>query len=107
MNARQAARAAAKRIEELEHYQREATADIKAYNGCIQSMIKGGSPCDWCEEQVECQKEEKAASKGCKDWWLAFREKPEMLVQESSPVRIDGIGGDDESERVFSAGSES
>ena len=59
MNARQAAKAAAKRIEELEDYNRRCSADIKAYNQCIDAMIAGGSPCPWCMEHEECQLEAK------------------------------------------------
>ena len=76
MNARQAAKAAAKavkaaakRIEELENYNRRACADIKAYNDCIDGMIAGQSPCPWCAEYEECQLNEKDG-KGCKEWWL-------------------------------------
>lgn len=71
MNARQAAKAAAKKIEELEHYNKLAQEDIKDYNACIESMIAGGSPCDWCEEEAECQME--AKGKGCDLWWLRYR----------------------------------
>ena len=78
MNARQALKAyrekAEKEIRELEYYKQEATADIKAYNGCIEHMIKGGSPCDWCNDQVECQLQAKEDGKGCDEWMLKFRE---------------------------------
>ena len=49
MNGRQAARAAAKRIEELEYVNAGQTADIKDYNACIQDIIYGGDVCKWCE----------------------------------------------------------
>lgn len=72
MNAKQALRAAAKRIEELEHYNRLASADIKTYNEVIDGMIAGRSPCDWCEDQQECQLQAHADGKGCDMWMLAF-----------------------------------
>lgn len=71
MNARQAAKAAAEKIDILEDYNKRAQADIRDYNACIDSMIAGGSPCDWCEEFAECQRE--AKGKGCEMWWLRFR----------------------------------
>ena len=71
MNARQAAKAAAAHIEELEDWNARATRDIKAYNACIDSMIAGGSPCAFCEEDRtgECTNENRGG-KGCADWWL-------------------------------------
>lgn len=73
MNKRQALKAAAQHIEELEDFNRRATADIKAYNQCIDGMIAGKSPCEWCEENRtgECENENKGG-KGCVDWWLRF-----------------------------------
>lgn len=71
MNGRQAAKLAAKRIEELENFNNHAVADIKAYSGCIISVISGEKTfCDWCEEQTECHL--KAKGKGCSEWWLKF-----------------------------------
>ena len=92
MNARQAARAAAKRIEELEYYNLRASADIKAYNAVIDSMIAGGSPCDWCEEKQECQLQVKADGKGCSEWWLA----------NDLPVQDQDGGDASDSENIFS-----
>ena len=69
MNKRQALREAAARIEKMEDYNRRATADIKAYNQCIDGMIAGQSPCPWCMEYPECQLEAKDG-KGCEQWWL-------------------------------------
>lgn len=81
-------------IQDLMYYKQAATHDIKEYNACILSMISGGSPCEWCNDQNECQKQEKAASNGCDEWLLAFRENvPDN--QEKIPVKIDAVGGDD------------
>lgn len=75
MNARQSARAASKQIEaleqrikEIEHVNRLNKADIVAYNQCIDSMIAGGSPCEWCYDNQECTKEEKGS--GCNEWMI-------------------------------------
>lgn len=73
MNARQAAKAAAKRIEDLENVLHRAEKDIKAYNQCIDYMISGGSPCDWCEDCQECHLEDHG--KGCKLWMLRYEEE--------------------------------
>lgn len=74
MNGKQAARAAAKRIEELEYVNAMQSKDIADYNKCILSMISGDSPCLWCEERPECQLEAKEAGKGCSEWWLRYRD---------------------------------
>ena len=89
MNARQAARAAAKRIEELEHFVRLNTQDIKDYNKVIQDMIAGESPCPYCEDWEECNLDAKAG-KGCSSWWLRYREEAQ-----------------DDSKTIFLASSES
>ena len=58
-----------KKIEELEDFNRRASADIKAYNACIDGVIAGQMTfCDWCEENPECKLE--AKGKGCSLWWL-------------------------------------
>ena len=73
MNAKQALKAASKHIEELENFNARATADIKAYNKCIDGMIAGKSPCDWCEDHAtgECDKPEHGG-KGCDEWMLMW-----------------------------------
>ena len=37
----------------------------------IDAMIKGGSPCPWCEEYKDCKKKQKD-NRGCHGWWLRF-----------------------------------
>ena len=69
MNAKQALKKVVQRNADLEDYNRRASADIKAYNECIDTMIAGGSPCPWCMEYDECQLEAKNG-KGCSEWWL-------------------------------------
>lgn len=79
MNGRQAAKLAAKRIEELEHYNRLSAADIRDYNACIDGVIAGQTTfCDWCDEQKECQRTEKGT--GCEEWLL--RDQP-VQTQEA------------------------
>ena len=102
MNAKQAVKAASKHIEELEDFNRRASAEIKYLNQCIDSVIAGEKTyCDWCEDQQECQRECKGA--GCSEWWLALQpeEKPNLvyLFKSGKPERID----DDDSERILSA----
>ena len=113
MNWRQSAKAAEQVIHGLEEqiadlmfYKKAATQDIKDYNNCILSMISGGSPCEWCEDQSDCKKAGKAASTGCQDWLLAFHNKPDTQEdnEEHEPIQIDSIGGADESERILPSG---
>ena len=66
MNARQAAKLAAKRIEELEDYNRRCANDIKAYNKVIEDMIHGKPPCAWCMERADCEDQ----THGCDNWVL-------------------------------------
>lgn len=80
MNGRQAAKAAAKMIEELEYSKANQARDIVDYNACIQDMIDGKSPCTWCEEEEECQLEAKGG-KGCHEWWLKYRKAGEQDAQ--------------------------
>lgn len=78
MNGRQAAKKAAARIEELEYSCGRFSSDVRAYNACIDSMIAGGSPCDWCEEKRigECEHQD-LIGKGCSDWSLRNEEEKE------------------------------
>ena len=89
MNARQAAKAASKRIEELEHFNRLCSRDIKAYNKVIDHMIAGGSACDFCDERVECERPDK--TKGCEEWMLEWNREGE----ESNDEQEKDSGSDD------------
>lgn len=78
MNARQAAKAAAlriaeieERIAELEYVNKRQAADIKELHLVIWNMICGESPCPRCEDWEECQLDAKAGN-GCSNWWLHF-----------------------------------
>ena len=75
MNGKQAARAAAKRIEELEKTIAQYKQDVKDYNAVIEDMISGKSPCTWCEDAGECVLDANG-NVGCSEWLLRFR-KPE------------------------------
>lgn len=71
MNGKQAARAAAKRIAELEDFNRRCSNDIKALYTCIDSVIAGEKCyCDWCEEESECCQPEKKQKTGCENFWM-------------------------------------
>jgi hypothetical protein len=72
MNAKQALRALSKKHEELAYQVARSAADIKLYNTVILGMIKGESPCQWCEDLEECQLKAKAEGKGCDQWLLTF-----------------------------------
>lgn len=72
MNAKQALRALSKKHEELAYHVARSAADIKLYNTVILGMIKGESPCQWCEDLEECQLKAKAEGKGCDQWLLTF-----------------------------------
>ena len=84
MNSRQAAKAAAKRIEEQEHTLALNKADIRDYNAVILDLISGKSPCDWCEDQEECQLQAKEDGKGCSEWMLRSQ-TPETMNPPASP----------------------
>lgn len=72
MNQRQSLKAASKYIADLEDSNSRYRADVIAYNNCIDAMIKGESPCPWCEDWTECQLEAKGG-KGCAEWMLGMR----------------------------------
>ena len=102
MNARQAARAAAKHIEDLEHYNAMCKRDIVAYNRIIEGLIAGNlNPCDWCDEQPDCAPSNQG--KGCKEWCLKFDLPEEKKGDEEQD---DGKGTGAESEGISVTGSE-
>lgn len=80
-------------IEQLLDFNRRCSADIKAYNDVIDGMIAGKNPCEWCDDNETCQKEEHG--KGCGEWMLTWK------VQEG--VTADG---GDKSEAVSGRDSE-
>lgn len=92
MNARQALRAVSERLRDIEIVLAGAQNDIRRYNECIDSMIQGGSPCEYCEEEEACQLQAKGG-KGCAQWWLKYQREEAVT------------GG--ESERVFPASGDS
>ena len=89
MNAKQAARAAAKRVEELEYTVMKQTQDIKDYNACILGHISGESVCKWCEEWDECTSVDKG-TKGCQEWWLRYRKEGEDAGEGVPPTGSEG-----------------
>ena len=95
MNAKQALKMASKHIADLEDFNRRATIDNKAYNKVIEGMIRGESPCPWCNDYQECQLQAKDG-KGCEDWFLT------MEIQEQG-VSVNAENAD--SETVDNGGS--
>ena len=77
MNARQAAKAAAARITELERIIALNKADIADYNKCILDMIAGESACVFCEDWEECNLDAKAG-KGCDMWLLRWQKAGDL-----------------------------
>lgn len=93
MNGRQAARAAAKRIEELEWYNKLCARDIKIYNQVILDLIEHRSPCQHCQDYQECLDEGKNVDAGCDQWMLKWWRKGEEL-DEGKELRPDIDGSD-------------
>lgn len=83
MNGRQAAKAAAARIAEMERVANLNKHDIIEYNRCILDMIAGESPCLYCEDWQECQLEAKGG-KGCAEWMLKAWKVGDQDAPESS-----------------------
>lgn len=89
MNARQSARLAAKRIEELEDFNQRASADIRGLYKAIEHIISGGCPCDFCEDIEECQLKAKGG-KGCTDFLL--KDQPLIADSNGDPAPDQGGG---------------
>ncbi|MBO7340403.1 MAG: hypothetical protein J6U66_10105 [Lachnospiraceae bacterium] len=93
MNAKQALKKASERIQNMEHTLFCNKVDIKAYNECIMAQIDGKSPCPWCHDYEECEKEEK---NGCSEWMLRM---PKFTAEEVKEA-------EDASERLHVEGAE-
>ena len=99
MNARQAAKLAAKKIEELEHFNGMCVRDIKTYNEVVLTLIAGGDPCPWCNDQEDCPLI--SQGHGCKDWFLKVnlgmgddeKNDREGTDNESESVPVQGVTG--------------
>jgi hypothetical protein len=84
MNGRQAAKAAAKKIEELEWYRDLCIRDIKLYNECISGMIQHRSPCEWCNDLDECREAGKDVTLGCDEWMIKLWRPEEGRPKEAA-----------------------
>ena len=64
--------------------------DIKVYNQCIDSMIQGGNPCEWCEERRlgECEHPE-CDGKGCETWWRKDLDEVEKAEEAAEAAAED------------------
>jgi hypothetical protein len=106
MNARQAAKAAAKRIEKLEALVAGQTQDIKDLYAAILDHISGESLCRWCEEYPVCHLKAKNTA-SCPEWWLRYRKGSEggKWPLGSTGNGIDDAEGKNDSENVLSDGA--
>ena len=95
MNSRQAARAAAQKIEELEFRLAMNILDIRDYNRVIEELILQKSPCPWCEDFEECKLEAKNMY-GCPEWILHNNAKRVTEVDVDKEEKLQ-FGGKDES----------
>ena len=95
MNSRQAAKAAAARIQELEFRVAMNILDIRDYNEVIEALILQKSPCPWCEDYEECQLEAKKLY-GCPEWLLHSNTKRvgEVDIDQDGTIQF---GGENES----------
>lgn len=93
MNGRQAARKAAILIEELERLNKLYAGDVKDYYDCIEGTVDGKSICDWCDDQEECQLQDKG-SKGCKEWVLRTRKEEPQDEQSGTDQENHGENAD-------------
>jgi hypothetical protein len=94
MNSRQAAKAAAKRIEDLEFRVAMNILDIRDYNKVIEELILQKSPCPWCEDYNECQLEAKKLY-GCPEWLLHNNAKRVTEVDVDQEEKLEFGGGDE------------
>ena len=95
MNAKQALKAASKRIEELEHFNRMSRATVISLYKALDAIFSGGNVCELCEDYEECQLEAKEQGKGCPDWSPKSIDPSEVPEAENGP--IEGLmGGTDE-----------
>ena len=99
MNAKQATKkmdryALVKQIADLEFVNKMNAADIKEYNRCIDYMIAGGSPCEFCHDFTgDCDHPDcRDAGKGCADWMIRMKTPEEVLnePQEEQKGAEDG-----------------
>jgi hypothetical protein len=95
MNAKQALKAASKRIEELEHFNRMSRATVVSLYKALDAVFSGGNLCELCEDYEECQLEAKKQGKGCPEWSHKSIDPSEVPEAENGP--IEGLmGGTDE-----------
>lgn len=96
MNAKQSLKIVSQKLQDAEMVVRQAERDILYYNRCINALIAGYSPCPWCEEFLECDKEEKTLDHvGCSDWWLAYDvdKNMEAVKNDTENTGDDTTGG--------------
>ena len=90
LNAKQAAKKAAQRIESMEHTLFLNKLDIQDYNKVIADMIAGESPCHMCEDWNACQLDAKAG-KGCSEWMLRMQKITQADVRREAEDAGEGF----------------
>ena len=90
MNARQSLKLASQKIENMGYTLFCNKADIKEYNRCIEGMIRGESPCPFCNEYAECMNEEKDG-KGCSEWLLKIPQYTMADVKQEDENAGEGL----------------
>lgn len=87
MNAKQATKKMdrymlVKQIADLTFVNEMNKADIVSYNQCIDYMISGGSPCEFCHDyEQDCDHPDcRESGKGCADWMLRMKTPEEVLT---------------------------
>ena len=97
MNAKQATKKMdrymlVKQIADLQFVNEMNKADIIDYNRCIDYMIAGGSPCEFCEDyEKDCDHPDcRDAGKGCADWMIRMK-SPEEVFAGGSEKKSDSV----------------
>lgn len=103
MNAKQALKAASKRIEELEHFNRMSRATVVSLYKALDAVFSGGNVCELCEDYEECQLEVKGQGKGCPEWSHKTPNTSELSEERFGPLEAElekmvegSLGGTDE-----------
>lgn len=59
------------------HWLAQRDLENQLMQACIRDIMDYKTPCNYCEENAECKREQHG-KRGCKDWWLRFLTEEEM-----------------------------